>query len=304
MLWFYITILSYLLFAVGNIFDRYILRGPLQHPRAYAFYIGASGIFAVFLIPFANFRVPAVTTIILAIFAGSVVIVALYYLFKGIYEGNVSTQVPMVGAFAPMFTLLFSFIFAGEKVDLGMRELLALLCLIFGIIFLSIRINAHDLSFKKKHVAYALVAGVFFGLGFVLTKMVYDLEEFLNGYIWTTIGGVSVAIVFLFMPGTKEMIFKKSPITQKALWAPLLAGKTIGTLGNIAQNYAISLAAFGQVAFISALAGVQHLGILLIAVFLYLTKPKLLNESFTKKSLSVRFLGIIFVGAGIYLLMT
>ncbi|MEX0877601.1 MAG: hypothetical protein WDZ40_01900 [Candidatus Spechtbacterales bacterium] len=304
MLWFYVTIISYLLFAVGNIFDRYILKGPLQHPRSYAFYIGASGIFAVFLIPFANFRVPPVSTIVLAVFAGSAVIVALYYLFRGIYEGNVSTQVPMVGAFAPVFTLFFGFIFAGERVEPSTRGFLALFFLILGIIFLSIRLKSHELHFTKKHVLYALLAGMFFGLGFVLTKMVYELEEFLNGYIWTTVGGVIMAFIFFFMPGTKEILFKESPITKKTLWLPLLGGKAIGTLGNVAQNYAISIAAFGQLAFISALAGVQHLGILIIAVFLYLTKPELLEETFTKRSLSIRLLGIIFIGAGIYLLMT
>lgn len=303
MTWFYITILSYLLFAVGNIFDRYILRGPLQHPRAYAFYIGASGIFAVLLIPF-DFRVPEPGVIVLSIFAGSSVIAALYYLFKGIYEGNVSTQVPMVGAFAPLFTLLFGFIFVGERIEPNIRGFCALVFLILGIIFLSVRVNAHELSFKKKHMLYAVLAGALFGLGFILTKMVYEVESFINGYIWTTMGGVVIALVFFFMPGTKEIIFKKSPITKKTLWAPLLGGKIIGTLGNVAQNYAISIAAFGQVAFISALAGIQHFGILVIAVILFFKRPQLLEESFTKKILSVRFLGILFVGAGIYFLMS
>jgi len=303
MLWLYITIFSYLLFAAGNIFDRYILKGPLQHPRSYAFYVGASGVFATVLIPF-GFRVPELSTIILAVFAGSSVIAALYYLFKGIYEGNVSTQVPMVGAFAPVFTLFFGWVFVGEKVEPSVRGLAALFCLILGIIFLSIRVNSLDVSFKKKHVFYAFVSGALFGLGFVLTKMVYEIEDFINGYIWTTWGGVVIALVFLFLPGTKEIIFKKSPITKKTLWLPLLAGKTLGTLGNVSQNYAISIAAFGQVAFISALAGVQHLGILIIAVFLYTVKPGILEETFTKRSLIIRFLGIIFIGAGIYLLMT
>ena len=67
MTWFYITILAYLLFAVANIFDRYILHGPLQHPRVYAFYFGISGLFALFLIPF-GFSIPSLSIIIFSLF--------------------------------------------------------------------------------------------------------------------------------------------------------------------------------------------------------------------------------------------
>ena len=303
MLWLYIAIASYILFAGANIFDRYILRGPVQHPRAYVFYIGASGIFAAFLIPL-DFRVPPGEVVILSIFAGSSVIGALYYLYKGIYEGHVSTQVAMVGAFAPLFTLLFGYLIVGERVELSARGALAFNSLILGIIFLAGSFKKHHLSFSKRDILNAVISGALFGLGFILTRMVYITETFINGYIWTTLGGVVLALMFLLLPGTKEMVFKKAPVTEKKVLLPLLAGKGMGALGNVAQNYAISLATFSQVAFISALAGVQHLAILMMAIILFLTRPHLLEEEFTKGILAMRFAGVLFVGLGIYLLAT
>lgn len=301
MTWFYITILAYFLFAIANIFDRYILHGPLQHPRVYAFYVGISGLFALFLIPF-GFSIPSLSIIILSFFAGSAGVAGIYYLFKGIFEGKVSTQVAMVGAFAPIFTLLFIPLVAGERVDINISGFLALGFLILGIIFLSADITTRRITFKKKDVLNALVAGLFFGLGFVLTKMVYDTETFFNGYILTTLGGSVFALLFFLIPSTKNIVFKKNPIKNRVLLFPLVGGRIIGTFGNIAINYAISIAIFGQIAFISALAGIQNLAILIIAAFLYIKKPSMLKETFTKKSLALRFLGVAFVGLGIYLI--
>jgi len=51
MLWIFIIITAYLIFAINALIDNYLLLGP-PNPKSYAFYIGTLGIIALVLIPF------------------------------------------------------------------------------------------------------------------------------------------------------------------------------------------------------------------------------------------------------------
>lgn len=301
MLWLYITTLSYLLFALSSLADRYLLKGPLQHPRAYTFYIGITGILVTFFVPF-GFNVPDVKIIFLSFLTGVLSIVALYFFYKAIFYGFVSTAVPAIGALAPMFTLFFSAVIKYEQIVLTSRSILAFLFIILGTVFLSLNIKKQKLIFSRRNILNIILTAALFGLGFVLTRLVYENQGFLNGFIWMRWGGFLGAASLLLFPKTRKIIFQKNPIKQKRVWAPILFGKGAGAAGFGLQQYAISIVNLTQVTFINALGGIQHFFILLFSFLVSLKNPKLLKEQFTKSSIALRIGGILCIVLGLWFL--
>ncbi|MDX1535421.1 MAG: hypothetical protein R3346_01535 [Candidatus Spechtbacterales bacterium] len=325
MLWLYVTLISYFLFALSSITDRYLLAGPLQKPRAFAFYTGIVGGFATllifvdfvipstgFVIPFTDFIVPpapvgffapAPGIIFVSFVSGAAKIMGLYLLYRAIFHGNVSTAVPMVGALTPLSTLFFAYILAGESFVITIQGVLALVSLIIGSILVSLQITKHKFSFSGVVGTSAVGAAVFLGFSFVSAKIIFDSIGFLNGLVWISWGGVLFALSLLIFEETRDLVFEKNPMQQKNVWAPVLIGKVAGGVGGFLQSYAVSIAQLVQVAFINALGGVQYLFLLFFAFIVSARDPEILKEHFTHASLGMRFAGTLFIGIGLALLV-
>lgn len=302
MLWLYVALGAYLLFAVSAITDRYLLAGPLPHPRLYAFYAGVSGIFATFLIPF-GFHIPEIPIVVLSFVAGGVGVVALFLFYRAIFYGKVSIVVPGVGAMIPLFTLAFSALVFGEELLITPNGAGALMLLILGTIFLSLRIGEHGVVLSYRNIANMVFAAAAFGLAFVLTKTVFQYETFITGFVFMAWGGFLTSISFLVLPRTRMRAFKVSSFATPRVVFPFLIGKGAGSLGSILQNYAIFLASVTQIAFISALTSFEYLFLLVFVVLLALKNPKILKEELNKKSLPLRLVGIVAVSLGLILLV-
>lgn len=302
MLWLYITLISYLLFAFSSLTDRYLLAGPLQRPRSFAFYTGIVGIFATVFV-FIDFNIPEGSMIALSLLSGAAKITGLYLLYRAIFHGNVSTAVPMVGALTPLSTLFFAYLLAGERFALTLQGVTALLFLITGSVLVSLQISKHKFSLSKKVGTSAMGAGAFLGFAFVSAKLVFDSIGFFNGLVWISWGGVLLALSLLLFKETRETVFQKNPMQEKNVWLPTLLGKIAGGTGGFLQSYAVSIAQLVQVAFINALSGVQYLFLLLFAFILSLKDPKILKEHFTHASLAMRLAGTVFIGTGLALLV-
>lgn len=304
MLWLYITLASYFLFASTAIFDRYLLAGPLRHPRSYAFYVGATSVLATLLIPF-GFSVPSLSVITLSLFAGAVSVFSLWAFYTAIFHGDVSSTVPTVNAFVPLFTLGFLFLFGGEQLEITGRTVIALVLLIAGTFTLAARVELRTLFFARKNIVRALLSASVFGLSFALAKLTYAAQGgFLAPFIWMRWGAFVAALFLLISPKTREVVFRENPIGKKKVYVPALFGAAAGAGASVLQQYAISLARFVEVSFINALAGVQQIFIVLFAVLLAVKRPRILKEELGTSSIFLRFAGVLFIAAGLYVLFS
>jgi len=115
MLFIWIAIGAYLLFAVNAVIDKFLLhKNRISQPEAYAFAIGVMSVVVVVFAPFGFFW-PTTGKLFLALFAGALGTMALYCYFSALKVGETSRVVPIQGGSVPLFTFFLAYLIAGEK---------------------------------------------------------------------------------------------------------------------------------------------------------------------------------------------
>lgn len=300
MTWLLITILAYFLLAVVFLVDKHLLVSAIPNPKVYAFLTGIAGVFLLALIPFVNFYIPDNYQLILSFFAGGSFVFALYYFFKALQIFNVSQVVPAIGALSPLFTFILVYVFSFGREALSLSGIFSFILLIAGSILITIN---KEKSVTLVSLKLSFLAAFLFSLSFVLTKYVYLSQPFLNGLIWTRMGGVLAAMIFfIFCPDIKKSIFfPKNNLSQKTLGI-VTANQLVGAGAGLLQNWAIALAPLAYIAFISALQGTQYAFLLVLTIFLSIKFPKILNEEISKEILFQKIIAILLIGGGLTLL--
>jgi len=311
MYWVFVALSSYLLLAVANIFDKYLVDNVLKNSKAYAFIACIMGSIVFLVSPwFLNW--PGFTIFLFNILNGFVFAIALWMLYESLLKGEASSVLVFIGGLTPIFSLIFSLLFFKEVYSLN--QWLGLFVIITGVFFiaflpkrrswLSRVLKKLKISFKEKKggLIFATLSALFYSLYFVGTKIAYRDQEFLSAFIWTRLGAAIFVLLFLFSLknriAIKELLSKKSPNANKFL---VVINQIIGSIGFVLQNYAIFL---GSVVLVNALQGTQYAFILIISAILALLKPKLLKEKFSKKILIQKIAAVLFIGVGMYLLTT
>ena len=317
-MWLPIAIFAYLINAGVYTADKYFLSKKVHSSVAYAFYVGIWSIGNVMLFLFVPFFVPSLSWLILDLLAGLLFLWALVAWYKALHQSEATKVVPIVGAFIPVYSFILSYIFLGES--LSQKELIALLILIIGGVLISIKQKQESrmkkiiknimalLGSKKAEVhpvsrliTNSLIAAFAFASYYVLIKYIYMNQPFLESYIWTRLGSFFGALLLIITPHNREIILaKKKRGSAIKSWPLFLSIRFLAVIAFIFLNYAISL---GNVALINAVQGVQYVFLLFIILVLSEKYPKILKEEMGRTVLIQKFMGVLLVGVGLYLLI-
>ena len=254
-MWFVIAVVSHLLFGLVALLDRYLLSGPIKNPKFYAFLVGMlSVVFALFLIPLGLVQMPQLPTLLVAVAAGALRLVALLALFSALRRFEASRVIPAIGGFLPVIILLFTIIFTME-VNLGGLDILAFTLLVGGSIWVSME---KRLSVTRASITLSFLTAFFFALSFFLAKFVYEVHPFWSGFFWMLLGGLIAALLLLLFKETREGMGKilHQKKRQKGSYISVFLffiNQGVGGLAFVLQNWAIALVPFGLLAFVSAL---------------------------------------------------
>lgn len=294
MSWITIVLAGHFLNALAFLMDKFLLTKKIPSPFVYAFFIGLLGILGLVLIPF-GFSVPAGVEIARALIAGATFVLALVFFFVGLKENEASRVVPLTGGFVPAFTFVLAYFFLAER--LGMTEILAFATLVVGGVLITIERKGHG---SKKGYIYAVIAALVFAISFVITKQVYINLEFINGFVWSRIGGFLMALSFLLIPSARHGIFNQPKQKNQGSTAALFfTGQIAGALGFVLVNYAISLA---SVSLVNAMQGVQYAFLMIMIILLAKKFPKIMSEKLTGAVLAQKIFAIILISIGIGLI--
>ncbi len=128
-------------------------------------------------------------------------------------------------------------------------------------------------------------------------------QPFLNGLIWTRLGGVLIALIFFFLwPDIKKDIFSKKDNLKKNSFGILVVNQAAGAGAGLLQNWAIAIAPLIYISFINALQGVQYVFLLIFSIFLSFQFPQILKEEFSRKGLFQKIIAILLIGTGLAIL--
>lgn len=296
MLWLIVTVAGYFFSGLATLIDKYLLAGPVPHPKVYTFYIGLLGASALVFSPL-GFFLKDPRQVIWALLSGALLIFALFWFFKSLSLFEASRVVPAIGALTPLFVFGLTNI-TGFK-SISSFEILAFSLLILGSVFISL---GEDSSITLKSFNYSLVAAFLFSLSFYLAKVVYESEPFWPAFIWMRIGGLIFILFLLISKNSREEIFFKKINIQKQSFRFFFWGQTFGAGSAFLQNWAIALVPVSFLAFVNALEGIKYLFILIFVILLSLRFPDLFKEESSKKAVLEKVLAILLISAGLVLL--
>lgn len=299
MLWFFLTISSYLILSVVYLIDKYLLTSSISNPKNYSFYVGILSILVLFLIPFVDFNIPEIPQILLSFVAGGFFLIGLFWFYKGLDLFEASRIVPAIGGLVPVFSFGLVYLFSWGKETLSFSEILAFIFLIFGTILITLK-KGKFITLKSFKIS--ILAALFFSLSFVLTKYVYLSQPFWSGFIWIRIGTFLTALSFLVVFGKDVLSLHKHKKSFKTTVIFLL-NQVLGASSSVLQNFAIFLAPLSFIALINALQGTQYVFLLIFAVFLSLKFPNILKEEVSKEILLRKIAAIFFIIIGLSLLI-
>lgn len=313
--WFFLTIISYLMLALVNLGDKFVVDKLLRNSKAYVFAVGILGAI-VFLVAPWFLSWPGLFLFLVNILAGAFFVFALWTMYESLKLGEASRVVVVIGSIIPLFTIIFSIIFLKQKFN-G-NQWLGMFLLFLGMIIISFIISRRKKwgiflnriysifygAYDKKWIFLAFLSALLYSLFFIATKYAYQQQEFVSSFIWIRGGSLLVVLLFLLNKKDRQDIFKSFKVKTKS---PIKVGKGfifinqgLGSLAVLIQNYAVYL---GPVAVINALQGVQYAFLLILGIFFSIFFPKILKEDISRKTLIKKILAIILIGLGLYFIV-
>jgi len=296
--WILVIILAYLFFSLASLGDKLVLNSN-SNPKLYVFYVGLLNFLVVLLIPFFGIKLPGTESFFWIILTSSVIILGLYALYFAVSKFEITRIVPMVGASQPMFVLLLSWIFWEYSV-IKYSDLWAFVFLLLGSIIISFEKKP---QFTKSLLKISLLTSFLAALGFILTKMVFLNQDFINGIIWIGIFNFLFSLIFLYDNNVREEIFIKKSGSNKKVIFLIIFTQLSGGIAGILQNFAIYLAPTSGLPIINALRGVQYVFLFIITLIFSIFYPKILKEEISKKVIIQKFTAIILIITGLTILV-
>ena len=300
MMWLTVSVIAYVLLAFVFLFDKYLITKVEIRPRVLAFTIGFFGILVFFLIPFVGFSFPPLFQFWLAIAAGAMFTIGIFWNFKGLQKYEASRIVPAIGGLVPLFSFILIFLISGGKETLAAKELAAFLLLLAGTVFITLEPGKSSIL---KSMRIAVVAAFFFALFFVLSKYAYEGQGFWSPFILMRVGGFAAALFFLKSREVQDAFFGREKVWQQKKTVGLFAASSaMAVVASVLLSVAVFLAPIAAIPLINALQGVQYVFLLLLVTLLSLFAPRIIKETVSKRILWQKTISVFLIIIGLALL--
>ena len=289
MLWLYLALTAYLINSIVFIIDKHLLAGHISKYHAYSFGVAILSLSSLLLIPL-GVSWEGLRYFLLTICSGVAFFVGLTFLYKSIKESDVSVSATQVGTMSSIFTYIFSIVILKDSVHFA--SFIAFIFLILGILLLG--------KIEKHIFISAILAGLLFGVSYVLLKLSFNEGGFINGLFWTRVGFVGSAALSLTSSHVRSevaFVYRNAPSRSKFLF---VFNKFLAGVGFIILYLSINL---GNVSLVNALLGIQFLFTVILVLMLH-NKVSGIKERLDKATLASKLIGITSVLIGFIILFT
>lgn len=300
-MWLSYAIIGYTLLGVVAIFDKYIVSTEKTKPVVFAFYSSIVGLPVLLLIPFFSTQNPSATTsLLLGMFAGVSFVVALYTMYRGFAQSEVSHVGPLVGAATSFFILFLNRYFLAEVI--AQRQLAAITMLVIGSLIISWENSVQHRGWHRG-MLWGVLSGFCFAIFHVIGKTIYNVTDFFTGFthIW---GGMGFAALFLlFIPAVRMSLRTKKKSGPK-IYAPMgmmAIDKVLACGGVFLIQYAVSQ---GSVTIVNALTGLQYAVLVIVVMVLSHFFPQRFKEEYTRREVAQELVAVGCIALGLGLLLT
>ncbi len=292
MSWAFFAILAALVWAVGNIADKFILTKWVKNPLVILVFVAFLGLLSSVLIYFIKgFSYLPVS--------GAILIIATGFLYNGgnltylwaVQKEEISKVMPLI-YLDPFFTVILAAIFINEI--LTPLNYLGVLFFILGVILIS----SKDFRFKLNMASgIAILSAFLFAITNILEKYSLASTDFWTVFAYLRIGfflGL-VIILPLCMKDLKQTL--KEPANKLIYILFFQSFSIIGTL------FFIIALSYGYASLTATLAAIQPLFVFILASFISVFYPKILQEKISRKILATKFVSILLIFLGTMLIL-
>ena len=278
------ALVSYFLNSIAVTVDKVLLTKTIPDPLIYVFYFSLLSFLAFFGLPFTH--TPTTEVFIMASASTLLWTLGAYCMFKALKIGLLQRVIPIIGVITPLTLLLL----ASSDNSITSSQALAIVILIFGLIFLTMQ--DWKGRFIKKELALDIFSGILFAFSYYLLRLAYLQEDFLTVLVYSRFILIPLAFLFLIIPSLRNRILPMlhlGGVIKKA--APLFVfGQISAGISELLLVFSISLA---SPALVNSLQGVKYIYLLGFSLIIDRKFPKLFQ-----------IIGIGFIGVGLYLLTT
>ncbi len=308
MTWLVVAIIAYIVMAIVNVADKFILEHVVSGPRTYTFLVGASGAAVIILAPW-FLAWPGMGLFLFNLLVGSFFAAGIFFMYSALKGHDASQIFTLVGGTVPIFTIILSIIFFHEA--FSANQWTAIVYLILGTMIISSISTRHSIWYEVKKflhihfekrwhsILFAFISALFFALFWFGSKVAYNTQEFLSAFIWIRLGTFLAVVCLLISPRNRSEIAKdlKKSKSKKQNQFIFLGTQLGGALGSILQNYAVAL---GSVALVTSLQGLQYGLILAFTYFITIFYPKIIKEKSSHKIMAYKITAALLVAMGLF----
>ncbi len=302
--WAIVAIGGHLANGAAFVIDKSLLTSSFKRAGTYAATVGALSGLAVIVLFFGAHIPASIVSWACIATAGVTFVLALWAFFSALAAGEASRVVPIVGSLIPILTFLGTSTILGERLS-------QLQAIGFGLLILATIILAGGSAksrLSSRATGMAVLSASLYALSSLAIKVGYDAEGFVTAFGLSRAFGVATAVAILCIDQKTwaeiQSVFahKKSKKKASRFAAILiLVGQTLGAIGFILVQYAISL---GSAAIVNALQAVQYAFLVLIAFIFAKHAPRLLGEDLRLPTVIRKSVAIIIVAIGLWFVVS
>jgi len=302
MQWFFTALIAPLSWTVVGFIDKYLVEKYAKETGVGALMIFSTAIGIVvipilLLLGINAFHV-SIPNAAIMIASGMLYTAYLWPYFKALSLEDNSIVSPMFQMSTPISYVL-GFIFLSER--LSILQIIASIIIIAGIVGLSIGFKKGRLHFKLKVIFLMFLASLIFSLSVFLFKY-FAVENYSYGvvFFWENIGFVVLAFVFFFFIKSYRRDFLNLVKTSgKVIIGLNLVDEVFAVLAKFVLNLA---SMFLPLALAMLATGLQPFFVFIGGILLTIFVPRFIKEDLSKKILLRKFVFIVVIFVGLYLL--
>lgn len=300
--WFLIALINPVVHAFVNHFDKFLLSKYLKGGTVGALILFSS-LFAVFALPIIYFFDPNVIgsltglqILVLMVNGVFLTLAIIFYLYA--LDSDEASYVAPFFQLIPVFGFIVGYLLLGEVLAGG--QLLGGSLIVFGSLLLSLELNGSGTRVKKKLVLLMLGSSFFYAINAVIFKSIASEAGFLTSVFWDMTGKfVFGVILFAAVKSYREQFLYLIRASGKAVVGLNVLNEIMSLVGEFALVFAVL---FAPVALVQSVGGLQPMFVLIFGVIITLFFPSFGQESFQRKHLAQKIIGIVIITVGVYLL--
>lgn len=295
--WLIFALLGPAIWSINNFIDKFILDKHVKEVGALTIIFSiANLIISLFIFVVHGITILRFPSSLLVLVAGILQIVVFLAYFKALSLDETSRVVPLF-QLIPVFTLVLGILFLGEF--LNPTASLGFLFVFIGGFLLSTKKINMDVLKPGPAFWYMMLASFSSATIGILFKSVVIHNDFWTTFAYESLGiGLGGFILFLIPTYRSQFINTINSLEKKA-YGIIAMNEIIFVLGKLGPRFAFTLA---PVALVTVINGLQPFFILMYGLLLTIVAPNIIKEDISKKVLFKKFISILIIFLGIYLI--